>query len=301
MISNYMASALLNHFFNGNAMPNMGTLYMALHGGIPNSQGEYPEVLSSIWTNYKRAGVPRSTVGFPLVTTGRVGSNGMVIGNGTSGSLNSFLSTGTGIVLSGTSSITVSGIGIWDSATGGNLLFYLSFNPINGVTTRTLSSNAVFSIEAGALQISFATSNITDFEARNYINVALNGMGFSRGYYEIGFLTSLSGAEVTTSSWTNYKRAKITRDSTSFPVVSGKTINNGTIIGNGVAGEDNSFLTTGSSVVVSSPTTLVGIGIYDHQGNLCWTSPHNSADGNFILTNGASISSAVSSIAIMIQ
>ena len=80
MISVYASAALLNHFNNGNAMPSIPTLYTGLHSGIPASDtGIVPEVSLSAWTNYKRAGTPRSTTGYPLITTGRVGSNATAI------------------------------------------------------------------------------------------------------------------------------------------------------------------------------------------------------------------------------
>jgi len=301
MISNYFAAALLNHFMNANAMPNIPTLYIGICSGIPSGEGVYAEVSTSVWTNYKRAGVARSTVGFPLVTTGRVISNAADIGNGTAGSLNSFLSTGTGATLSGTSSLTLNAIDVWDAATAGNRLFQLAFSPLNGATSRALANNGVFYIAAGKFQASFTSSVMTDFEARNYLNVAFNGMGFTRGYYEIGLLTDLAGTEVTTTQWTNYKRARLTRNSTNFPVVTGNTLTNGVIIGNGAVGTDNCFLSSGTSISVPSSLAVKGDGIYDHQNVLCWAVPCSTPDGNFVLTNGASISEAVGSMALMIS
>lgn len=303
MYSAYASAALLNHFMNSNAMPSIPTLYTALHSGIPDSNtGISPEASISIWTNYKRAGVTRSIVGYPLIVNGRIGSNASIIGNGTSNTVNSFLSSGTGCALSGTSTILVNGWSIWDAATGGNMLAYTSFSVLNGSTSRTLNNGGVFAIDAGKQQFTYASGALTDFEARNYMNVLLNGMGFSRPSYWLGALTDISGVEVSTSVWTNYKRLKITRDTTSFPVTSTNGISNGIALGTGAGGSDNSWFTSGTTAVTTANISLPAVGIYDAAigGNLCWIATHTT-DGGFSLINGSTLTMAAGSLSLQIR
>ncbi len=303
-ISNYAGAALLNHFFNANAMPNAASLYVALHSGIPNSDTGYaPEVLTTTWTNYKRPGVARSIVGFPLITNGRIGGNASVIGNATSGALNSFLSTGAGCVLSGTSAITLTGWSLLDAATGGNQWCWTTFSSLGGSTTRVLNNGGAFSIDAGKLQITFNAGGLTDFEARNYMNVMLNNMGFSRPSYWIAPLTDLASVtEVSTSVFTNYKRLKIDRNATNFPVTSTKAISNGIALGVGAGGTDNSWFTSGSAAVTTSSIAIKGLAIFDAAtgGNACWVIPQGGS-GEFILNNGSTLTQAVGSLVMQLQ
>jgi len=303
MISVYASAALLNHFNNGNAMPSIPTLYTGLHSGIPASDtGIVPEVSLSAWTNYKRAGTPRSTTGYPLITTGRVGSNATAIGNGTSGTVNSFLASGSGCVLSGISTIQLTGWSLWDAATGGNLLCYTNFSTLNGSSSRALSNGGVFAIDAGKQQFTFSAEGLPDFEARNYLNVLLNGMGFSRSAYWLGALTSTTGTEVSSSVWTNYKRLKVTRDVTTFPTTSTNAITNGVTLGTGAGGSDNSWFSTGSTAVTTSDLPLAAIGIYDAatNGNLCWIASETASSG-FTLINNSTLTLAIGSLTMQIK
>lgn len=262
-----MASALLNKQLAGVSMPST-SLYAGLMLSYTNDV-IFAEVTATYFSNYKRAVVPRNTLMWPLTGSGETITNSITIGVDISGKPNSFLSSGLGCVLSTLPSIQINGVGLFDAQTGGNLWAGNKF-----LTPLTLKNGDVPGIQAGKLTIGFANQRLTQFEKRNFLNVAANNMDYTRPSYSIRFLLGDGWAEPTTAQWANYKPAVVYRDSTTFPPTTTKSIKNGIVIGSGAGGTTNSFFSSGNTAYIPGGALLVNaIGVYDHQNNACWRVP----------------------------
>ena len=102
--TNFLENALLNRIFNGAALNLPSTLYIGLFTAAPTDAGGGTEVSGN---NYARLAVPADTTNFPTVTSGTV-QNALTL---------------TFAIPSGNWG-TVTHIGIFDAATGGNLLVW---------------------------------------------------------------------------------------------------------------------------------------------------------------------------------
>lgn len=263
--SPYFSATILNHFMNGAAMPALGAFYVGLMSNIDNANS-YAEITSSIVSNIKRASVTRNAINFPLATSGRSIANAVAISD--------FLTSGTGFA----SACAVEGWGIFDAPTGGNFWFGAKFGAINGVRTRQIKAGDTFNIPAGGLRAEFSPGSLTDFEARNYLNVTFSAMGFARTCYRVGLLINAAGDQPSASAFANYKQAKIPRNTTTFPITTTKIMACATTIGAGASGTDDSFLTSGDAPSLGGALPLYGVGLYEETtGPLCWVIPANNA------------------------
>jgi len=278
-----MVSAVLNKQLAGVAMPS-NDLYVGLMLAYVN-ENSYTEVTTAYISNYKRARLARSVSNWGLVTNGERISNAVDIGIGSIGSNNSMLSTGTGAALVSTSSLAVIGVGAFDAQTGGNFWFGGRLT-----TPITLRNNDIPAIKAGKLNVGFSNQILTQFEKRNFLNVALNNMDYVRPTYSIALLTGSGWAEPTPAQWPNYKRPVIYRDTTTFPPTSSKSIKNGIVIGGGTSGSQNSFFSTGDTAYITGGTfSINAVGVIDHQNTACWRVPFPNNETE-VITNGIPVS-----------
>lgn len=102
--SNFLENALLNRIFNGGTLTLPSTLYIGLFTAAPTDAGGGTEVSGN---NYSRLAVPADTTNFPTATSGSI-QNALTL---------------TFAIPSGNWG-TVTHIGIFDAATGGNLLVW---------------------------------------------------------------------------------------------------------------------------------------------------------------------------------
>jgi len=231
VVSDYFSAMMLNYFFNDTPLPSASAIYVALMSRI-NNKNDYAEITSASVGNIKRAAKSRNTTEFPLATSGREIANAIAAGAGAAGAADSFISSGTGFALG----VEIEGWGIFDAASGGNFWFGAKFDPANGAVKRSVPAGSTFNIPAGGMRARFNTDALTDFEARNYLNVALNNMSLTRANYRVGILTDANGSEVALSAFTNYKQAVIPRDTSTFPVVTGRIMICAAAVGAGGAG-----------------------------------------------------------------
>lgn len=272
VFSDYGSAALLNFFFNGSAMPSVGAFYIALMSRI-NSKADYAEITSASVSNIKRAGKARNTTEFPLVNTGREISNALAVGAGAAGAVDSFRTSGTGFA----SGFDAEGWGVWDAQIGGNFWFGAKFDAINGVVKRHVPAGNTFSIPAGGLRARFSAGGISDFEARNYLNVLFNGMALARTTYRVGLLMNAQGVEPSTSAFSNYKQATISRNLTTFPLITGKNIICAIDIGGDQGGTDISFLSSLNVARLTENIPIHGVGLHEGtNGTLCWVVPNTA-------------------------
>lgn len=271
--SDYFSAMMLNYFFNATPLPSAGAIYVALMSRI-NNKNDYAEITSASVGNIKRAAKSRNTTEFPLATSGREIANAIAVGAGASGAADSFLSSGTGFALDA----GIEGWGIFDAASGGNFWFGAKFDPANGAVKRSVAAGSTFNIPVGGMRVRFNADALTDFEARNYLNVALNNMSLTRANYRVGIITDALGNEPTTSAFTNYKQAVIPRDTSTFPVVNGRVILCAAAVGAGASGASNSFLSSLDVAQVTQPIPIYGIGLCDGaSGTRCWVVPNVDA------------------------
>lgn len=273
VVSDYFSAMMLNYFFNATPLPSASAIYIALMSRI-NNKNDYAEITSASVGNIKRAAKSRNTTEFPLATSGREIANAIAVGAGAAGAADSFLGSGTGFALAA----DIEGWGIFDAASGGNFWFGAKFDPANGAVKRGVAAGSTFNIPAGGMRARFNTDALTDFEARNYLNVALNNMSLTRANYRVGILTDANGSEVTLSAFTNYKQAVIPRDTSTFPVVTGRIMLCAAVVGAGAAGANNSFLSSLNVAQVTQPIPIYGIGLCDGaSGTRCWVVPNVDA------------------------
>jgi hypothetical protein len=130
--SDFLENGLLNHVFNGAAMPTIpATLHISLHTASVGDTGGGAEVSTS-GTAYARKAVTKNTTSFPTTSTGTI-SNGIL------------LQWDVATANWG----TVTSLGIWDASTGGNLLYWGDLT-----ASQAINTNNRFEIPIGDLDIS---------------------------------------------------------------------------------------------------------------------------------------------------
>jgi hypothetical protein len=123
--SNYLETEILDHVFGGAAYTAPSTLYLSLHTANPDEDGSGAEV-STTGTAYAR-----QTVAF--TTSGNTTSNTSAVEYPTA-----------------TANFgTVTHVGVYDAATGGNLLCYAALT-----SSKVIETGDVFRVPAGDLDIS---------------------------------------------------------------------------------------------------------------------------------------------------
>lgn len=105
--SDYLENKILDHVLGGGDFTRPGTVYIALYTAAPTDAGGGTEVSTGTWTNYARVAVTNNGTNFPAASGGAK-SNGTTISFG-----NATISGG---------APTVVAVGIFDAASGGNLL-----------------------------------------------------------------------------------------------------------------------------------------------------------------------------------
>jgi hypothetical protein len=111
-LSDVLENRLLDHVFGGPDYTRPATVYMALFTVAPSDPGGGTEVNTGVWTNYARAAVANNATNFPAAVAG-VKNNGTTVAFGTAS-------------ITGTAP-TILGFGIYDAASGGNLMAWASF------------------------------------------------------------------------------------------------------------------------------------------------------------------------------
>jgi hypothetical protein len=129
--SDYLEAALLNHLFGGVAYAVPGTYHFALFTSAPNDTGGGTEVNPS-GSGYARKVVTNDTTNFPTIAAPASKTNGASI---------DFLTASAAWG-------TVVAFGIYDAASGGNLLFWGDLT-----TARSVLSGDTPRFAAGALVI----------------------------------------------------------------------------------------------------------------------------------------------------
>jgi len=280
--SPHLIAALLNKFFNGGGA--YASLSPRMYVGLLTqltSETNFAEVSLASASNYKRAAMYRGPGLFTVPAVGRAGKNLYSIGTDAAGTDNSFLSSGTGFITSG---VSVQGWGVWDAQTGGNFWFGAKYAPVNGAIARTIQNGGKHTIPAGGLTLSFASGVISDREAQKYLKATLMQSVAAESYYYLGILSSLTGTTPPSSVFVNGKRARVSRNTTNFPLTISKKMTLVTTIGEAAAGDDKSFLTSGETANLTSSVSSPGIGLFDDAGQLSWAIPH--LGGSALLANG---------------
>ncbi|WP_159953051.1 hypothetical protein [Rhizobium sp. 18065] len=132
--STYAANALLNLFLRGVAVTAPTRVYVSLHTGDPGDTG-VNEVTLVAWPAYTRLDAALAGA----IATGFSAASGKATAN-----LKELLYAAN----NGASQVVVTHFGIWDAATGGNLLFY---DDLTGAKTYFPSDEGV--IHAGSLAV----------------------------------------------------------------------------------------------------------------------------------------------------
>jgi hypothetical protein len=120
--SNYLETEILDHVFGGAAYTAPSTLYLALYTAAPSDSGGGTEVSGG--------GYVRQTVAF--TTSGNTTSNSAAVEYPTA-------TANYG---------TVTHVGVFDAASGGNLMAYASLS-----SAKTIETGDVFRVPAGDLDI----------------------------------------------------------------------------------------------------------------------------------------------------
>jgi hypothetical protein len=133
--SDYLESGILDHTLRGSTLPTPSTIYLALYTTDPTDGATGAEVIDSAYIrqDMARGGVISS--GWTSPTTsgeGKAVSNAQVI---------QFPPVADGTV-------TISHYALFDSQTGGNMLYHGAFT-----VSKTLEINDVLSIDIGGLQV----------------------------------------------------------------------------------------------------------------------------------------------------
>jgi hypothetical protein len=130
--SDFLENELLDHVFGAAAYSAPATLHVGLYTAAPTDAGGGTEVGTGTWTNYARVAVTNNATNFPAAASGAK-SNGTPISFGAA--------TASGAV-------TVVAVGIFDSATAGNLLAWADLT-----TSKTVNNGDTPSFAANELDI----------------------------------------------------------------------------------------------------------------------------------------------------
>lgn len=141
-MSDYLENKLVDQLFRGQSAPVTSTLYVGLLTSSPNDAGGGAEVSGS---GYSRVAVGASLANW----AGTQSAGSTTTSSGTSGqtSNNSVLTFDTPTATWG----TVTHFGIYDAASGGNLLFHGALT-----ISKTINQSDTVSFPAGSLTVTFA-------------------------------------------------------------------------------------------------------------------------------------------------
>jgi hypothetical protein len=132
--SNYLENKMLDHRYGGSDYTRPATVYFSLHTADPGEGGAGAEVGTGVWTNYARVAKTNNSTNFPAASGGTK-SNGTIV------------DFGTAAVTGGPP--TVTHVGIWDAASGGNLMDY---GPLNA--SKVIQNGDPVSFPVSALSVS---------------------------------------------------------------------------------------------------------------------------------------------------
>lgn len=122
--SDYLEDAILNALFRGQTFPQPDPVYIGLFTADPGDAAS-SEVTGSEWTNYSRGSIATTDGSSGFDAPGDNGSGGREVANSSA-------------VDFGTASVTgsqddVSHFGVFDAASGGNLLYAGALDEVKGV------------------------------------------------------------------------------------------------------------------------------------------------------------------------
>lgn len=128
--SDFLELALLDNWLGNDPYSVPATIHVALYTAAPSDPGGGTEVGVGTWTNYARAAVTNNLTNWP---SGNPKSNGTVVSFGT-------------VTASGP--VTVVAFGLFDAASGGNLLGWATLT-----TNKTVNNGDQPSFAVGALVV----------------------------------------------------------------------------------------------------------------------------------------------------
>jgi hypothetical protein len=141
-MSDYLENKLVDQLFRGQTAPTTSTLHVALLTAAPSDSGGGTEVSGNA---YARVAVASSLTNW--AGTQSAGSTTASSGTGGQTSNNTVITFPTPTATWG----TVTHFGIYDAATGGNLLFFGTLT-----IAKTINQSDTVSFPAGSLTITFA-------------------------------------------------------------------------------------------------------------------------------------------------
>lgn len=141
-MSDFLENKLIDQIFRGQSAPTTTTLYVGLFTAAPSDTGGGTEVSGG---SYARASVASSLANW--AGTQSAGSTVASSGTGGSTSNNGSITFAT----PGATWGTVTHFGIFDAASGGNLLFHGALT-----TSKTINSGDTVTFPAGSLSVTFA-------------------------------------------------------------------------------------------------------------------------------------------------
>lgn len=137
--SNYLEEKIIECSLRGGTWPTITTIYIALFTADPGETGTANEVNpAGTWTNYARVDA----------------ADGGAISSGWSASADGVSSNAKAITFAannGSADVTVTHIGIFDAATGGNMLYHAPL-----ASSKTLKQGDVLSFGVGAITVTVA-------------------------------------------------------------------------------------------------------------------------------------------------
>lgn len=213
-LSDYLENKLNDHLFGGGNYTPAASHFIGLFTATPSDAGGGTEV--TIGSNgYARCEVTNNTTTWPLTSTGAK-ANGIAL---------------TFPTASGAGWGTVTHFGIFDAASGGNLLAWAALTSSRAVASGDDSNFAI-----NALTLTFTSSGLAfgDNARNGLLNLAFGGTSYSRpSTLYVGAFTSAQsspsggGTEVTGGS---YARVAVTNNPTNFPASSAGSKSNGATI-----------------------------------------------------------------------
>jgi hypothetical protein len=214
-LSDYLENELLDHLFGGSDYTPASDHYIGLFTAAPTDAGGGTEVSFAGTTDYVRATLANNLTNWPSTSSGAK-ANGAAFTFPTVGA------TAWGVITH---------FGIFDAATGGNLLAWAALT-----TSRTLATGDTSSFAIGALTVSLTSSGLAlgDNSRNGLLNLAFGGAAYTRPttLYAGAFTSPQTsptggGTEVTGGS---YARVAVTNNATNFPAASAGSKSNGTTI-----------------------------------------------------------------------
>lgn len=136
--SDYAENAIIGHMLRGTAMAVPSKVYVALFTADPTDAGTGPEVTTAAWPAYARQDAAQ---GGTNASGWTAPSNG-ACANAKAISFPEY---------NGASPLTITHFALFDAPTGGNMLLSKSLNQ-----SKTIDTNDVFSLKAGAIQVAIA-------------------------------------------------------------------------------------------------------------------------------------------------